>query len=167
MTAADLGKVRGIIKQMNHDAKIIETNYCSIDIKEVIGTKLYNADKSKQAPGVLIVGCRLVTISGWMKSLEGELVPETVEYGVNSFVYKRRRPFHPVRYELSLLLLNMIATGSIRCGNHRWHCKRASPLEIHTAMERRMKEKENKKRKQRRKRKRQRRKRKKKKKKFL
>jgi G3E family GTPase len=35
-----------------------------------------------------------------MKSLEGELVPETVEYGVNSFVYKRRRPFHPVRFEM-------------------------------------------------------------------
>lgn len=38
------------------------------------------------------------TSAGWMKELNQEHTPETEEYGISSFVYRRKRPFHPERW---------------------------------------------------------------------
>lgn len=43
------------------------------------------------------------TSAGWLRSLTEGPKPETDEYGVNSFVYRRRRPFHPERLYKTIL----------------------------------------------------------------
>ena len=48
-------------------------------------TGLFDYDKAEQA-------------AGWIKELNNEHTPETEEYGITSFVFRQRRPFHPERF---------------------------------------------------------------------
>lgn len=80
----DLSYLESVIKHLNPEAKIIKTSFGKIPIEQVLATNLFNFEKAAEAPG-------------WMKELRGEHIPETEEYGISSFVYSSRRPFHPYR----------------------------------------------------------------------
>ncbi|KEQ70464.1 CobW domain protein [Aureobasidium namibiae CBS 147.97] len=107
-----LARVRGLLKTMNPGAKVIETSLRvskqsenpygvkPLAVREIIATGMYSEETS-------------IKSSGWLKSINemsmidnhGRTVmtpkPETLEYGINSFVYRARRPFSPGRlYEL-------------------------------------------------------------------
>ena len=77
-------RLESILHHMNPDARLIKTEYGQIDVDAVIGAKLYDEEDASMMPG-------------WIKELNGEHIPETEEYGVSSFVYRRRKPFHPKR----------------------------------------------------------------------
>ncbi len=77
-----------IIVSLNPDAKLIETDFGQVDLKEVLGTGRFDLAKAEQHPL-------------WFKELHGfkDHVPETEEYGIRSFVYRAREPFDPVRFQ--------------------------------------------------------------------
>lgn len=85
ISAEDKFKINQVITSLNNEAKVIETNYSQVPAKEIMNTGLFNFEKAALAPM-------------WLKELRGEHVPETLEYGIDSFVYRSDRPFHPERF---------------------------------------------------------------------
>ena len=82
---SELQKLSAILKTLNTHAKILPITQGEININEVIDTGLFDFERAQQAPG-------------WLKEMRGEHVPETEEYGINSFAYVARRPFHPNKF---------------------------------------------------------------------
>lgn len=81
----ELAKVEGILRKLQPSAKIIRTVKGQVATAEILNTGLFDFEKASQSPG-------------WIQELQKEEhVPETDEYGISSFVYRRRRPFHPER----------------------------------------------------------------------
>lgn len=78
-------KILGIINSLNNEAEIIETNYSEVSLNKIINTGAFDFEKAALAPM-------------WLKELRGEHTPETIEYGIESFIYRANRPFHPDRF---------------------------------------------------------------------
>lgn len=74
-----------ILQKLNPEAKIIESAYSVVALSSILNTGLFDFERASQA-------------AGWIKELNEEHTPETEEYGVSSFVYRRRKPFHPERW---------------------------------------------------------------------
>jgi len=84
-SASDIDRLTAILKTLNTHAKIYPIANGKVDINEVLNTGLFNFQRAQQAPG-------------WLKEMRGEHLPETQEYGIASFCYEARRPFHPDRF---------------------------------------------------------------------
>lgn len=85
VSPADMQQLTGIIKMFNTRARIVVAEFGKVAIDQILGTGLFDFDEASMAPG-------------WLKELRGEHVPETLEYGISSFVYRSRKPFHPDRF---------------------------------------------------------------------
>ncbi|MBM3995013.1 MAG: GTP-binding protein [Planctomycetes bacterium] len=72
------------LRRINPVARIERTTNGLLPPDRVIGTGLFSMERARR-------------MSGWAAGLRGEKLPETQEYGIASFVYRARRPFHPMR----------------------------------------------------------------------
>jgi len=101
---------RKIIKALNPDARLIETNHAVVDPTAIFDTGLFDFDRAQEHPL-------------WAKELYGfaHHTPETEEYGISSFVYRARKPFHPARIHR---VLNGDLPGVIRAKGHFWLASR-------------------------------------------
>ena len=97
---------RKIIRSLNADAKIIETDHSNVPAEAILETGLFDFEKAHEHPM-------------WAKELYGfaNHVPETEEYGVASYVYRARQPFIP---EKIADVLNNDLPGVIRAKGHFW-----------------------------------------------
>lgn len=74
-----------ILHTLNPRADIVPASFSTVDLDRILNTGLFNFEQASAAPG-------------WLKEMRGEHVPETEEYGISSFTYRARRPFHPQRF---------------------------------------------------------------------
>jgi len=98
--------VRKIVRALNPDARQIEADFGKVPLAVVLDTGLFDHEKAQEHPL-------------WHKELYGfkDHVPETEEYGISSFVYRARRPFHPEKFSA---LLGRTWPGLIRAKGHFW-----------------------------------------------
>lgn len=97
---------RKIIRSLNADARIIETDHSKVPALDVLNTGLFDFDKAHEHPM-------------WAKELYGfaDHTPETEEYGITSYVYRERLPFDPQKIHD---VLNDDLPGVIRAKGHFW-----------------------------------------------
>jgi G3E family GTPase len=81
---SELDELEAFLKSLNPEACLLRASRSRVAMNEIMGTHLFNLDRASQS-------------AGWMKVLRGQEVPETLEYGISSFVYRAVRPFHPER----------------------------------------------------------------------
>jgi G3E family GTPase len=81
----EIERLKAILKTLNTHAKIIPITQGQVDIDTVLNTGLFDFERAQSAPG-------------WLKEMRGEHIPETEEYGISSFSFLARRPFHPEKF---------------------------------------------------------------------
>ncbi|GMQ31302.1 GTP-binding protein [Algoriphagus confluentis] len=78
-------ELEAIIRKLNPRAQVIRTEKGQVGLDQILNTGLY--DEALEASS-----------AAWMEELEKEHTPETEEYGISSFVFRDKRPFHPQRF---------------------------------------------------------------------
>jgi G3E family GTPase len=74
-----------VMKKLQPNASLLRAEYGKIEPARILNTGRFNFDQASES-------------AGWLKELQKpEHTPETEEYGISSFVYRRRHPFHPER----------------------------------------------------------------------
>ncbi|NMG66210.1 GTP-binding protein [Azoarcus indigens] len=74
-----------ILHSLNPRARIELAEFGKVPLDRLLDTGLFDFEAASKAPG-------------WLQELRGTHTPETEEYGIHSFVYRARRPFHPERF---------------------------------------------------------------------
>ncbi len=89
VSPAELAVVEALCRQLNPLARIVHAERGAAPLGDILDTGLFDMARAQSA-------------AGWRQALEFGKTPETEEYGVSSFVYRARRPFHPMRLKAIL-----------------------------------------------------------------
>lgn len=89
----EANRLEAMLRKLQPTAKLIRTVNAEVNIDEVLETGRFNFEATSQS-------------AGWLQELEAgghaTHTPETEEYGISSFVYRRRLPFHAERFNAFL-----------------------------------------------------------------
>lgn len=108
VSRARLEQVVNSIRKLNPDTKILKCSHSEVELSEVLNTGRFDYEKAKTMPG-------------WYRELMGNHTPETDEYGITSFVYRARKPFHPERFSA---LCRADWAGVLRSKGYMWLANR-------------------------------------------
>jgi G3E family GTPase len=85
VSSEQVNMIRSVIRKLNSEATIISSSMAQVDLKYIFNTGLFDFEKTSQS-------------AGWIEELNKTHTPETEEYGISSFVFRDKRPFHPQRF---------------------------------------------------------------------
>ncbi len=110
VSSTDVDHLIAVLKNLNTHAQIVPIAHGNVDIDKVLNTNLFDFERAQQAPG-------------WLKEMRGEHIPETEEYGISSFSYQARRPFHPQKFHQFIQNINQFGK-LIRSKGYFWLASR-------------------------------------------
>ena len=108
LSQAEQHELQGMLQALNPHALIVNSEFGQVPLDCLLNTGRFDFDRAAQAPG-------------WLQTLRGEHHPESEEYGIRSFVYRARRPFHPQRF---WEVVNHQLDGVIRSKGYFWLASR-------------------------------------------
>jgi len=101
----DVGLLKSMLQKLNPAARIHTIQEGRVAPSLILNTRLFDAPEYESR-------------ESWKNELEHEHTPETEAYGITSFVYRERYPFHPER--LFLYLRDRFPHTVIRCKGMFW-----------------------------------------------
>lgn len=104
VSPSDADRLEAILRQLNPKARMIRADHGKVPPREILHTRTFDYEAAQASPG-------------WVQELMGNHTPETEEYGISSFVYRARTPFHPRRLGL---LLARGTKGVVRSKGFFW-----------------------------------------------
>ncbi|MEM6590141.1 MAG: GTP-binding protein [Pseudomonadota bacterium] len=125
VSSEELDRIHQMVRAINGEAKIIDTNHGAVDLSEIMNTHSFDFDKAQEYPT-------------WVKEVEretgqafdadhshghGEVLvhSHSHEFGLTAFVYRARRPFVPKRL---MEFMGPPIPGLIRSKGYFWLCTR-------------------------------------------
>lgn len=106
-----LARLEELLRLLNPQAEIITARRGRVPLERLLHTGRFS-------------WARAEAHVGWLAQPRELVAPETVEYGISSFVYRRQRPFHPQR--LWDVLLGDTLAGVLRSKGLVWLANRES-----------------------------------------
>ena len=103
----ELVRIKAILRQIQPKAAIVPCNYGDVNIDKIINTHLFDFEK------VATSARWIEAVEGDEDDLENEEEGEALEYGIGTFVYKRRRPF--LMTEFDQFIARKFPKSVIRC----------------------------------------------------
>lgn len=85
VSPGELATLEAILVKLNPDARILRAEQGRVPLPALLDTRRFDFERASHA-------------AGWMQTLRGEESSEADDYGITSFVYRARRPFHPTRW---------------------------------------------------------------------
>jgi G3E family GTPase len=114
MEDGDKRELLSLLRKLNPEARVVETIRGNAPLSILLETGSFDFERAENSPG-------------WLKVLRGDEGSEADEYGISSFVYRSRRPFHPERL---WTLIHSSWPGVLRSKGFFWIATRPSMIGV-------------------------------------
>lgn len=112
VSGPELARLESILRLLNPTAELIHAQRGKVALNRILNTGRFDMEEAESS-------------AGWVRELNGIHTPESEEYGISSFVYRARRPFHPGRLETAT---NEVFQNVLRAKGFLWLAPRHDDL---------------------------------------
>ncbi|SNT47939.1 GTPase, G3E family [Asanoa hainanensis] len=106
VAADELERVEALLTRLNPRARQVRATFGQVPPDALLHTGAFDMEAAELAPG-------------WIAELNGEHIPETIEYGISSVLFQAEEPFHPQRL-WSLIESAVTRYGVLRSKGFLW-----------------------------------------------
>lgn len=110
VSAHDAHRLEAMLRHLNPWARVVRAVHGAAPLDAIFDTRRFDFARAAES-------------RGWLAEERGTHTPETETYGISSFVFRARRPFHPARLD-ALLTAKETYAGLLRSKGFVWLASR-------------------------------------------